>query len=208
MIGVASDWLELDSPDDWVRHDCEIVLKQELAYAAYLGVTTVVLPPPIERLQAASYGRAIQAVLNSSLYLQLVIRLPLFDPNVLSSNRRTSVPTPVPSPGFFLDSPGSSALSSAGSVSERRSKVLGLSSAELSTTWEVWDTIRSICGYHPRLSIGMCYLRSISLCYTRKHNIGFSSRSDVASSVGGEDTFEVDGRTSITHLFARIYVHL
>ena len=25
MTGVVSNWLELDSPDDWVRHDCEIV---------------------------------------------------------------------------------------------------------------------------------------------------------------------------------------
>lgn len=152
VIGIASDWLELDSPDDWVRHDCEIVLKQELAYAAYLGLTTVIIPPPIERSQAASYGRAIRAILESPLYLQLVVRLPLFDPAVLSPTRKTSTPALIPSPGFLLDSPVLTPSSSA----DRRSKVLGLSSAELSTTWEAWDTIRSICGYHPRLSLGTC----------------------------------------------------
>ena len=109
VIGLASDWLELDSPDDWIRHDCEIALKSELSYALYLGLTSIILPfpNPINPLSssthAASYGRAIRACLESSPFCHVAVRLALYDPALLSTAQKRNpagMPIPPASPGF------------------------------------------------------------------------------------------------------------
>ncbi|THH10312.1 hypothetical protein EW145_g1417 [Phellinidium pouzarii] len=157
-IGIASDWLELDSPDDWLRHDCEIALKQELAYAAYLGLSSVVLPPPLERVHVASYGRALRACLETS-YMQLAVRLPLYHPAVLTSTRGTA--TPVPSSPAYPSLPGLSPKFLTGPVSpsndgtRRKGGTIKPSMTELNAMWEAWDTMRTICGYNPRLTLAL-----------------------------------------------------
>ncbi|KAL5485729.1 hypothetical protein ACEPAI_6770 [Sanghuangporus weigelae] len=185
VVGLASDWLELDSPDDWIRHDCEIALKSEIAYATYLGLTSVILSPPLDRAHAAPYGRAIRACLESSHFLQVAVRLPLYDPAVLSTAQKTTpsgTPVPPASPGFPPPPPSpaySSSSSSVGSstLGQMSSSTSGLSLSsaqtsptamrssslnlkappvgELSGTWEAWDTIRTICGYSSRLTLAM-----------------------------------------------------
>ncbi|KAF8510773.1 PRMT5-domain-containing protein [Gautieria morchelliformis] len=116
VIGLVSDWLELDSPDHWIRHDSEIALLQEVSYASYLNVQTVILPPPRNRSQVGSYARAVNSALSCTSSVQISIRIPLYDPKRLS-----------------LQS--------------------GSSDEGLSHTWEMWDSIRTICAYHPRLSL-------------------------------------------------------
>lgn len=132
-IGMVSDWLELDSPDDGLRYDSEIALKQELSYAAYLSLQAVILPPPRNRQNVADYGRAVSACLNStSSYTQISIRIPIYDPRSASRNSiaEETIPEDMPL-----------------SVNARAPD------GDLSTTWEMWDVIRSICGYNPRLSL-------------------------------------------------------
>ena len=46
-------------------------LKQEVAYASYLSIHTLVLPPPRNRKHIADYARAINAALDCSMYLQV-----------------------------------------------------------------------------------------------------------------------------------------
>ncbi|EJD06474.1 PRMT5-domain-containing protein [Fomitiporia mediterranea MF3/22] len=158
VIGIASDWLELDSPDDWVRHDCEIALRQELAYASYLGLSIVVLPPPLERAHAASYGRTLRACFDNSPYMQLAVRLPLYDPAFLSSAQKTSATgsnTPIPiSPGL-PSSPGLAQGISPISPALRSASLKAPPVGELSGAWEAWDVIRTICGYNPRLTLAL-----------------------------------------------------
>ena len=72
VIGLASDWLELDSPDDWIRHDCEIALKSELAYALYL--LWALLPPrALEAIGLGWYPSREWAVLVPAYTVVLVL---------------------------------------------------------------------------------------------------------------------------------------
>ncbi|GBE88024.1 PRMT5-domain-containing protein [Sparassis latifolia] len=130
VVVMMSDWLELDAPDDWVRHDSEIALQQELAYASYLNVHTAILPPPRHRAHLASYARTVNTCINAIPYIQLSIRIPIYNPMELQFQSTTTD------------------LSTADTSSSL------LSSTEPSTaTWEMWDTIRSVCGYNPRLTL-------------------------------------------------------
>ncbi|KAI0822469.1 PRMT5-domain-containing protein [Trametes gibbosa] len=136
LIPLISDWLELDASDDWVRHDAEIALQQELAFASYLNAPCAILPPPSNRVQVGSYARAINACLTSIPFMEFSVRIPIYDP--------TSVlppPSRSPSPVESLPPPPSA---------------LGGTPPESNmTTWEMWDTIRTICGYNPRLTLAL-----------------------------------------------------
>ena len=48
-----------------------------------------------------------------------------------------------------------SGASAASSTMSAQSGMPAMSGGDPSSTWEMWDTIRSLCGYHPRLSISM-----------------------------------------------------
>ncbi|KII89931.1 hypothetical protein PLICRDRAFT_40111 [Plicaturopsis crispa FD-325 SS-3] len=160
VMGVISEWLELDATDDWVRHDAEIALGQELAYASYLNITSVMLPPPRNRAHVASYARAVNACLKKTSMMELSIRLPIYDPSVFQSK-------PSPRDSFMdTDSPASSSSSASLRFSSASKPKLSLSESsslkskspqapegELNATWEMWDVIRSVCDYSPRLTL-------------------------------------------------------
>ncbi|OCH94445.1 PRMT5-domain-containing protein [Obba rivulosa] len=129
-VALISDWLELDASDDWVRHDAEIALQQELAYASYLNFHTAILPPPRNREHVASYARAVNACLHAVPFIELSVRISIYDPSVFhasSAAKRASVLEP--------SSPGSSPAQAPVSA------------------WEIWDTIHSICDYNLRLTL-------------------------------------------------------
>lgn len=57
-------------------------------------------------------------------------------------------------PNGMRNASGASAMSQASSVISARSAVAAQTmGGDPSSTWEMWDTIRSLCGYHPRLSV-------------------------------------------------------
>ncbi|KAG9045040.1 methyltransferase protein [Tulasnella sp. UAMH 9824] len=135
IVGLASEWLELDSPDEWVRQDSELALRQELAYASYLNVATVILPPPRNRQHVTDYARAINGCFAStpsvlSSYVYLSVRIPLS--GIRKANRSGSV------------TPGSSGSTAAAPTE-----------TDVNEIWEMWDTIRTICGYNQRLSVSL-----------------------------------------------------
>jgi len=154
VIAMISDWLELDAEDNWVRHDSEIALQQELSYASYLDLQTVIFPPPRNRSQIAAYGRAVNSCLARTPYMQFSIRLPIYDPSIFqsSSPTRSTSGLPrdqLPSPSTSSPSP-STPIRSPDSRAPPSTKA---SEAELNATWEMWDAIRSICAYNPRLTL-------------------------------------------------------
>ncbi|KAG6895339.1 hypothetical protein C0992_001761 [Termitomyces sp. T32_za158] len=122
---VLSDWLELDATDVWVRNDAEIALQQELAYASYLNVQSAILPAPRNREHVASYARIVNSCLKNAPYIHLSIRLPIYNPSVLQSDPDAAVAR----------------------------KLSTAPESELDATWEMWDLIRSICDYNPRLTL-------------------------------------------------------
>ncbi|KAJ7127039.1 PRMT5-domain-containing protein [Mycena epipterygia] len=142
---LISEWLELDAADDWVRHDAEIALQQELAYASYLNIHTAILPPPRSRDYVSSYARTVNACLKNSPYMHISIRLPIYNPSVLEAHLS---PTPA-SPSLLPSSP----VPSTPRLVVSDEKGAETTSADLDGTWEMWDVIRSICDYSTRLSL-------------------------------------------------------
>ncbi|KAF7316878.1 Protein arginine N-methyltransferase [Mycena chlorophos] len=142
---IVSEWLELDAADDWVRHDTEIALNQELSYASYLNIHSAILPPPRNREHVSSYARTVNACLKAHPYMHLSIRLPIYSPTVLNSPLSTS-----PSPPL-LRSPSPVPATPRLVISDERSA--DAPPTNLDATWEMWDVIRSICDYNTRLTL-------------------------------------------------------
>lgn len=137
---MTSEWLELDSGDTGVRHDAEIALDQELSYAAYLNIYTVILPPPRNREHVASYARTVNTSLNKFPYISLSVRLPIYHPAMFQ-------PTPTQA---SHSSTGSSVQLGTPSTPNDVSSTTGNS---LNATWEMWDVIRTMCDYNTRLTL-------------------------------------------------------
>ncbi|KAH9972795.1 PRMT5 arginine-N-methyltransferase-domain-containing protein [Lactifluus volemus] len=139
VIVMISDWLELDASDSWVRHDSEIALQQELSYASYLNI--------------AAYGRAINTCLSRTPYMQFSIRLPIYDPTIFQSSSPRSISgSPRDNPPTQPSSPSASSTP-VRPPEPRAVPSTRASEAELNATWEMWDAIRSICAYNPRLTL-------------------------------------------------------
>ncbi|KAJ7170626.1 shk1 kinase-binding protein 1 [Mycena crocata] len=147
---LVSDWLELDAADDWVRHDAEIALQQELAYASYLNIHTAIVPPPRSRDYVSSYARTINACLKNSPYMHISIRLPIYNPSVLESHL-SPIPNSPPTTAWRPSSPVPSTPRLV--VSDERGPEA--TSGNLDGTWEMWDVIRSICDYSTRLTLDL-----------------------------------------------------
>ncbi|CAD6907247.1 unnamed protein product [Tilletia controversa] len=148
MIALASQWLDLDNPDEGVRLDAELALHQEIAYAAHLGLSHVVVPPPSSapehRPYLKDYARAINGLVSTrgdesasaGQWMTLCVRLPISSAHSLNEIlRRQKQRTP--------GSPAMQAL--AVNVSSLR--------ADDDWAWETWEIIRSMCAYNPRIQI-------------------------------------------------------
>uniref|UniRef100_A0A8H8CMM8 Protein arginine N-methyltransferase n=1 Tax=Psilocybe cubensis TaxID=181762 RepID=A0A8H8CMM8_PSICU len=153
VIAMISEWLELDAADDWVRHDAEIALKQELAYASYLNIHTAILPAPRNRDHVASYARIVHSCLVKFPFLYISIRLPIYNPSVFHPPSPAS-PILRPSSPMLLSSPGSSSSGAPSLViSEIEQLPASNSGGSLNATWEMWDLIRSMCDYNMKLTL-------------------------------------------------------
>lgn len=155
---MISEWLELDAEDDWVRHDAEIVrtcqsffwtltkciyakaLRQEIAYASYLNIQTIILPPPRNRPHVASYARIINACLTTTAFLNFSVRLPVYNPSVLIPEPPAGQAEPSILPTLIVSGNTQQSLSTA-------------PENEVNASWEMWDVIRSICNYNTRLTL-------------------------------------------------------
>ncbi|KAL8931868.1 MAG: hypothetical protein Q9211_006678 [Gyalolechia sp. 1 TL-2023] len=83
LVGYASPWIDLSSPDPAVYDLSRQVLELEVSYAAFCGLGNVVVPGP--KLQygntygdgVAQYAFAIQEALAVSNYTQILVQLPM-----------------------------------------------------------------------------------------------------------------------------------
>lgn len=144
---VLSQWLELDSSDEGVRLDAELALRQEMAYAAYLGVAHVVVPAPssdpARRKYLADYARAIRTCLSgiagdvpaAGATMRVSVRLPVSSPHILTTMlMRQATRTPSGAPAM----PAAAYLRT-----------------NDNWAWETWETIQTLCQYHPRLHVAL-----------------------------------------------------
>ena len=144
---LASPWLELDSEDEGIRFDSELALRQELAYAAYLGVSHVVLPAPSSEPERRpflpDYARAVYTALTgiageppaAGSWMRVSVRLPVSSPHILSTiltrqaERSPRGPTGVPAAAYLRTNDN--------------------------WAWETWEALQTLCSYHPRLHVAL-----------------------------------------------------
>ncbi|EMD61482.1 hypothetical protein GGP41_004089 [Bipolaris sorokiniana] len=136
LVTFASPWIDLSSPDPLIAHLSRQVFHLEIAFAAFCGVTNVVVPGPrLAHGQAgvSQYARSIKEALITGSYLQLHIQLPMDgkqpEPTEADVGDLARFARPE-----FEPSPEAKNINSWSS-------------------WDAWNTIRSICNYHSRLSI-------------------------------------------------------
>ncbi|CDU24585.1 related to protein arginine N-methyltransferase [Sporisorium scitamineum] len=166
VIALASPWIELDSPDEGVRLDCELALRQELAYASYLGISNVVVPPPssdpARRPFLADYARAINSCLTSGSaetapagsWMTITIQLPISSPHML--NKILSRQNGKNGHGLTASTTaGSTASASSQASHASAASSAALLRAEDDWAWETWEQIRQLCSYNTRLLVAL-----------------------------------------------------
>lgn len=116
VIAFTSAWIDLDSEDPLFAHVSRQVLAHELEYAAFCGVSTVVIEGPKRKTNVAQYAQIIHTTLLKGSYTQIHVHLPMTE--------------------------GEGVATSNGEVYEEFSM------------WDVWNTIRTVCKYNARLSLG------------------------------------------------------
>lgn len=140
LIAVTSSWIDLGSADPIIADISRQVLKLELCYAAFCGITYVLVPGPRMRGRAgndgglAQYARAILDGLSQGPYMQLYIWMPMIDH---SEDDREDMGDLAPFARQQFQTQEDSS---------RRLDLFG--------TWEAWDMIRSVCTYSSRLYVG------------------------------------------------------
>lgn len=141
IIGVTSSWVDLNSPDPIIADVSRQVLRLELAYAAFCGVSYVIIPGPRLRSRGAAdsgiaeYARAILDGLSQGPYMQIYIWFPIIDNPDDEGAEMGDLRSFARQQFSDLDEAGTKRLDVFGS-------------------WEAWDMIRSICKYPSRLCVG------------------------------------------------------
>ncbi|CAK3871551.1 arginine N-methyltransferase [Lecanosticta acicola] len=138
LIGVVSPWIDLGSPDPLIARISKQVFNLEVAYAAFCGVSNVLVHGPISGSDVAQYSRAILEGLGLGPYVQLQILMPMTGELELEG-----------SDGAHL------------SELARSQYVPDLNEDEDETdsdiygAWEAWNTIRTMCNYSTKLAVAL-----------------------------------------------------
>jgi hypothetical protein len=77
VVGKVSPWIDPDSANALLRQDSAAALKQELAWAAHLGLQAVILPCPPGRTSAVNYAQLLSRALAGLSNMALWVRIPL-----------------------------------------------------------------------------------------------------------------------------------
>ena len=128
VVAKLSPWIRPDCPNPVLRAASEAAFAEEVAFATHLSLRALVIPPPNGGAQGvANLARCISAALLNAPTLQLWLRLPVLD-----------LPGKVPPLSFNPDD-----------------AQMQLPSEREMEPWEVWNTIRTLCGEHPNLGVAL-----------------------------------------------------
>lgn len=154
IIATTSSWIDLCSPDPLVADVSKQVLILEIAFAAFCGVSYVLIPGPrlhpqsMQTTGLMQYARAIQEALVAGTYMQVKIWFPMIHHPENEVTRMGDL-APFARSAYVEDNEGDDGP--------------GL---DLYGTWDAWNVIRSFCKYHTRLCIGKKSSYSIQLVHS------------------------------------------
>jgi protein arginine N-methyltransferase 5 len=142
LIVTTSSWIDLCSPDPVIADVSAQVLRTELAYASFVGLTTVIIKGPTFRngvsssAGTAQFANVLLDTLKLASYLHIYIWLPMTG---------LSVVDPDDSDDDVLQSVSISSLSIDDQPVYRGDDF---------DSWDVWNVIRTTCEYSARLGVG------------------------------------------------------
>ena len=135
VIAVTSGWIDFASPDPLIAHVSRQVFNLEVAYAAFCGISNILVQGPVSNRRTTQYGRTILEALGLGPYINMQILLPMT--------------------GELEESPDGTHLGELARPEHLDDQLDDESELDLYETWETWNTIRQVCNYNTRLSIGM-----------------------------------------------------
>ncbi|KAK6534918.1 methyltransferase protein [Arthrobotrys megalospora] len=144
VIGVTSQWIELDSLDPLIASASRQVLHHEIGYAGFCGLGTLLIDGPKTAQQnLAGYCMSIVQGLAINAYLTINIMLPALGPSMALNQEDLDVSTQdsTQTPEVLYD--------------------------EL-TSWDVWNAIRTSARYTSRLGLALKVEYSLPRTHTLK----------------------------------------
>lgn len=137
IVAVTSSWIDLGSPDPLIAHISRQVFTIEVAYAAFCGVSNILVYGQTCTTDATQSGRAILEAIGLGPYLQLHILMPMTG----------EIERDISEESFHL-----SELARAKYVTTTEDEN---DDSDPYHSWEDWNTIRTVCNYTTKLSVGM-----------------------------------------------------
>ena len=141
LVGTASTWIDPCSPDPVVAGISRQVLHLEVAWAAFCGLSTVIIPGPcLYHGDAAmggltAYARAVdQALRLAGASVALAINMPMVDDPA------------VETPCALADQARPECLDHAEAERPKKVDAFGM--------WDAWHVVRTTCNYSARLFAG------------------------------------------------------
>jgi hypothetical protein len=135
LIAVVSSWIDLGSLDPLIANVSLQVFNLEMAYAAFCGIQHVMLHGPLPGSNVIQYARAVSESFGMGPYIHLNVLLPMVGELEHESGDGTHLAE--------LAKEQEVALPEEDDPSE---DVFG--------SWDTWDTLRTMCNYDSRLSVG------------------------------------------------------
>ncbi|KAF2152349.1 arginine N-methyltransferase skb1 [Myriangium duriaei CBS 260.36] len=139
MIGLVSPWVDVASKNPRVAHLSRQVLSMEVAYAAFCGISNVVLPPLFrgkdvpDHSAVSRYASAVASATTIGPYLQLLVPFPMDDQPIYPESTFTH--------------------SLSASIEDVRGDTTNAS--DPLSPWDAWNFVRSTCNYHAKLAIAL-----------------------------------------------------
>lgn len=144
LIAVVSSWIDLGSLDPLIANVSLQVFNLEMAYAAFCGIQHVMIHGPLPGSNVVQYARAVTEALGMGPYIHLNVLLPMFGELEHESGDGTHLAELATEQEIALpeeDDPSEDVFSS----------------------WDTWDTLRTMCNYDSRLSVGKQHFISFFL---------------------------------------------
>lgn len=144
LVAIASPWIDLGSSDPLIAHISRQVLSLEVAHAAFCGISNVLVHGPTTSAGTVPFARALLEALGAGPYLQLHVLLPMNGELEQDASADGMHLSQLARPQYAQD--------------------LDDAENELDSyvTWEAWNTIRVVCQYSNKLSIGTHVHRPLS----------------------------------------------
>ncbi|KAI7267558.1 Skb1 methyltransferase [Hortaea werneckii] len=142
IIGVVSPWIDLSSRDPLIAHVSKHILGMEVAYAAFCGISNLIINGSVSSEGTMQYARAVLEALGMGPYVQIHVLLPM------TGELEVDVEG-TPLAELARDEYSADASDDGGEDVEDEGE------PELYGSWEIWDAMRGLCSYHGRLSIAL-----------------------------------------------------